>query len=626
MEQSSNLSRACKSCAVAKTKCVSRPGNDCERCHRLKRACVRDLPAAKKRKAPTAKNKRLEQKLDQLVNLLSNNQASSPTSSSNTNNYTNITETLRSDPAPAVPDASSSSNYQFRPSPPIEGERGAVFAHRPDKSPSQTCPPTANSGPSDAVAERCLHQFQTYMAPYFPFVVIPQGTTIAQLRATKPFLLNAIVTVASYQNLDHQRKLGDGLMASVAHGLLMRGEKSLDMLQGLLVWLAWYHPHLFVNPNTTMILQLIVGLVIDLGLKRSSRAYGSERLESAITRSAHGELANSELRTSEERRALLGAFYLTTIVAQWAKRYESMRFTAQLDEVCRDLEQAKEYPSDRYLLELVRVQRIVQRIERKCPVDDLTPDTPLPVAMFVWSLDGELKAARKALPPDLAQDTTLLMHYTNASIYLWELSLSSLPATHTYGDFTYRRLLMFNTLLQSSQAFMAHFRALPPSDYYDLPFVHFSQLTLATIVLSKLSRLDFPGWDLEYARARIAFSSTMDDAAARYEQARSAARVPVHDNPLFAFFARKLRFVRAWNEAKIRGVDVLQPPRNPATLNVGGPPPPPPAPDLLLVPDFDHEDLWDPAFWQQFMGEADPFAEARLWPDCAPAVGESFAE
>lgn len=66
----------------------------------------------------------------------------------------------------------------------------------------------------------------------------------------------------------------------------------------------------------TNLLQLAVGLVIDLGLKKSARAYGNDRLESSIARSAHGEESNSEICTSEQRRALLGCFYLTTMYAQ----------------------------------------------------------------------------------------------------------------------------------------------------------------------------------------------------------------------------------------------------------------------------------------------------------------------
>ncbi|KAK8170745.1 hypothetical protein BC567DRAFT_230591, partial [Phyllosticta citribraziliensis] len=52
------LVRACRNCAVAKTKCVARgadSGGDCERCHRLKKACSRDTAKVKKRKPPTAK-------------------------------------------------------------------------------------------------------------------------------------------------------------------------------------------------------------------------------------------------------------------------------------------------------------------------------------------------------------------------------------------------------------------------------------------------------------------------------------------------------------------------------------------------------------------------------------------
>lgn len=90
-------------------------------------------------------------------------------------------------------------------------------------------------------------------------------------------------------------------------------------------------------------------------------------------------------------------------LSQWAKRYDSLRYSAQLDQCCRQLEEAQEYPSDRFLVHLVRLQRIVQRIERKVPIDDLTPETTIPIAMFVKSLHGELLEYKHNLPRDMAE-------------------------------------------------------------------------------------------------------------------------------------------------------------------------------------------------------------------------------
>ncbi|KAF2084098.1 hypothetical protein K490DRAFT_4250, partial [Saccharata proteae CBS 121410] len=375
--------------------------------------------------------------------------------------------------------------------------------------------------PEEKVVHDCLSRYQTYMSKHFPFVVLPPETTVARMREKNPFLLKVIVAVASYHDLSKQRELGNELVNYIATHLLVRGERNVDLLQGLLVFIAWYHPHFFVNPQTSNLLQLAVGLTIDLGLKRSARAYGQERIEIATSRAAHGELSVCELHTSDERRALLGTFYLTTIVAQWAKRYDSMRYSAQLDDVCNYLEKAAEYTSDRHLVALVRLQHVVQRVERKVPFDDFTPDTMIPISMFVKQLHTELSHFRHTLPPDLAQNTTLLMHYYNAEIYLYEISLSPLPPTTQYADFAYRRLEMLNACMHSAKSFMSVYAQLPNSSYYNLPFVHFSQLTSAIIALSKLSRLSCTGWDIAHANAFIDFPSLLDHTAHRYEEARS---------------------------------------------------------------------------------------------------------
>lgn len=63
--------------------------------------------------------------------------------------------------------------------------------------------------------------------------------TAEELKKQKPFLFDAIMLVAAKQRVASQREAGDKLLAYLSEHLLLRGEKSLDLLQGLLVYLAW---------------------------------------------------------------------------------------------------------------------------------------------------------------------------------------------------------------------------------------------------------------------------------------------------------------------------------------------------------------------------------------------------
>jgi hypothetical protein len=87
-------------------------------------------------------------------------------------------------------------------------------------------------------AENLLRSFRR-IAPYFPFVQIPAESTVPSLSRTSPFLLLAILTAASirdpplYHQMDHEfRRI---LSAKV----IVEGRKSLDFIQGILVYVAW---------------------------------------------------------------------------------------------------------------------------------------------------------------------------------------------------------------------------------------------------------------------------------------------------------------------------------------------------------------------------------------------------
>lgn len=84
-----------------------------------------------------------------------------------------------------------------------------------------------------------LLEFRTAMVPQFPFVVIPPEATSKSLRRDRPVLWKAILTAASCHNPPRQEAMGRDLMEEFTKRLLLGAEKSLDLLQALLVHLAW---------------------------------------------------------------------------------------------------------------------------------------------------------------------------------------------------------------------------------------------------------------------------------------------------------------------------------------------------------------------------------------------------
>jgi hypothetical protein len=92
-----------------------------------------------------------------------------------------------------------------------------------------------------------LLEFRTSMARQFPFVVIPPNATSESLRTERPMLWKAILTAASCLKPSRQEGMGQELIEEFSTRLLLNGEKSLDLLQALLIHIAWS-----VIPSCTM--------------------------------------------------------------------------------------------------------------------------------------------------------------------------------------------------------------------------------------------------------------------------------------------------------------------------------------------------------------------------------------
>ena len=91
---------------------------------------------------------------------------------------------------------------------------------------------------ADCVAEEQLNKFRQVFLPMFPFVHIPAETSAPELHRQKPFLWLVIMSLTTKSAAD-QLAMGEMIRQSVSQKVVAKGDKSLDMLLGLICYLGW---------------------------------------------------------------------------------------------------------------------------------------------------------------------------------------------------------------------------------------------------------------------------------------------------------------------------------------------------------------------------------------------------
>lgn len=155
-----------------------------------------------------------------------------------------------------------------------------------------------------AAANRRLETFRRGFVNYFPFVVVSPTVSIEALRHDNPFLFLCIMAITSFEDPILQRRLGQEIKRQICDRLVMGLEVSMDLLQGLLVFVSWYH--YFCVPGKHqyfLMLQLCINMCHELRLDLDEK--GKRGLEEAQTR--------EKARNPAEMRALLGTYFLSSM-------------------------------------------------------------------------------------------------------------------------------------------------------------------------------------------------------------------------------------------------------------------------------------------------------------------------
>jgi hypothetical protein len=87
--------------------------------------------------------------------------------------------------------------------------------------------------------EKYLERFQT-SGNYFTFVQLPMDHSVSNMRQNHPFLLLGILCAMTVHEVRLNSRLHAELLRTLSDRVIIGGEENLDIIQGLLVQLAWY--------------------------------------------------------------------------------------------------------------------------------------------------------------------------------------------------------------------------------------------------------------------------------------------------------------------------------------------------------------------------------------------------
>jgi hypothetical protein len=427
--------------------------------------------------------------------------------------------------------------------------------------------------------------FRTRMVPLFPLVVIPDHITSEQLRHEKPFLYLNISMVAC-QNAPRQREIASIVKGYVAEHIVLRGEQSLDLLQGLLVHLAWFIPVSRLprldfagqiidsgNPEPTAIkhasgvaqldafVQLARAQAISLGLNQEQNVMRSLDKPIVYLRQLDFERHDIPVRTLEERRASLGCYYVIAMyvfcprlptrsntdckrLSACVRDMEPLRFTKYSNECCQVLQETSEFPTDAFLVHLVRSMHLADKINRTFAIHDYDSSTALsaPLGMSVKWHQAELQQLRASCscePPHsstyssnlststqkliaIGETAILFFHYDTLELLLYKIALSEELSDAQYGEYPVTRLDLLFRCLEATKSFFFNYYSLPSVYFPFLPFASWCQFGQAIVALSRLSlyQSDHGECDRAYVQSTIDFNQTVDEVGQKLEEVR----------------------------------------------------------------------------------------------------------
>ncbi|KAL1964548.1 hypothetical protein VTN77DRAFT_6845 [Rasamsonia byssochlamydoides] len=499
--------RACEACRQLKVRCEpdnDHPTGSCKRCAKAGRTCVVTAPTRKRQKKTDSRVAELEKKIDALTASLHASRAADVGASSDLGSHQgqeHVAPRRWLGGGPPPPRLNSTTGV----SPTLGGAKrhlsGEIktpgrygnglftpFSARPGSPPCTAASSASASGSTwtnavdpvlrgdvsnefaDVIdrgivdvenARKAFDRYVNDFAPIMPTVVFPPGTTMGSVRHTKPvlFLVILSITIGAFQP-GVQMQLIHEVHRVIADRVVIKGEKSLELVQAIMVSCMWYAPpdH-FEELKFFQFIHMAVVMALDIGMGRRTRKKGTKQL--SLLREILGKKGTLlDPDSLETRRAWMGCYFMAVCASMALRRSLLVRWHPYMDECIDILQNSPDaLPSDRLLIYWAKLSHIAEEVSFQFSMDDPASNLSLHDAKVQYALKGfekQLDQWREEVDPEYY--TPMLKHAEHVlNIYMHEISMHT---DHNIDDFRPPFWGSFRDEPQVDRASAAHVDAL----------------------------------------------------------------------------------------------------------------------------------------------------------------------
>lgn len=384
---------------------------------------------------------------------------------------------------------------------------------------------------SHDAAASALCTYRERMIHHFPFVPIPGSATLQELSITYPITLHAVIVVSSGEDKQLQRTLERSFRDQVLRSVMIDGDRNIDLLQALIIYLAWYHFfYIPMKQQFYQTLQIAISVCIDMKFDRPPEDATSKRVE-GDTRAMHKpalDATGHHYHSKSARRAYIGCYCLSTITSWiWCKP-STLQCTSYLNQCARSLSDAPEYATDTMILPFLESMVLGNERHHAClpPAFDHSSQTGLgDVEVSLATLQDKLAALRSLVRTSEHATFDLISFY--AVSYGHEMKMlnpcnpaASVDAGQSIAPTPSRARCLTICLHTASKVFET-FLSLSLDEYPSLSVLQWWALTCNTAYLYRLCLgiPELPDWDVMAARDFTKLEIYLDLLCYRLERA-----------------------------------------------------------------------------------------------------------
>ncbi|KAK0730037.1 hypothetical protein B0H67DRAFT_596295 [Lasiosphaeris hirsuta] len=273
-------------------------------------------------------------------------------------------------------------------------------------------------------ASALLATFREVMVAHFPCIVLDDGeaSTVASMAKERPFVLLAILAAASSSRTLQGHSLYDEEFRKIL-GLkfVAGGERSLELLQGLVVYVAWYPFHL--RPKNKQAFQYIRMAAEILDDFDSDQDFSTEGQDETLTPERLDQI-----------RTYLATYYLGSHIATSWNRTPALPYSDYTAKCCDILHKHSNLKGDSILVWKVRLQRLVEETHETRKLRRGHPQTEYQTELILKGIESQCAEWETRMAPEVANSPAIKVAVFFTRIFIIGAPLLKLPSARPINN------------------------------------------------------------------------------------------------------------------------------------------------------------------------------------------------